>query len=89
MSVLITMEVGPVDYQKLKGAMEWAESRNPKGHIASKLYRSESNPSTVLIIDEWDSHEDFHRHADAIGEEFNKRAGTDNLEWRDESWTPA
>ena len=87
MAVLITMEVGPVDWEKLKAALAWAESQNPSGHIGSRVFRAEDEPSTVLILDEWESHDDFHRYAEAVGEEFNRRAGTDNLEWRDRSWT--
>lgn len=89
MSVLITMEVGPVDWQKFKSAIDWAAGRSPKGHIGTKVYRSEDDPSKVLIVDEWESHDDFHRDSDEIGEEFNRRAGTEGLEWRDLSWTPA
>jgi len=89
MSVLITMEVGPVNWDKFKAAMDWANSRKPAGHIGTKVFRSEDDPSRVLILDEWESHDDFHRDADAVGEEFNRRAGTEGLDWQDNSWTPA
>jgi heme-degrading monooxygenase HmoA len=83
------MEVGPVEWEKFKAAVDWAHARNPKGHIASRIYRSEDDPSRVLILDEWESHDDFHADSDAIGEEFNRRAGTEGAEWRDASWVPA
>jgi quinol monooxygenase YgiN len=89
MSVVITMEVGPVDWEKFKAAIDWANSRSPKGHIGTRVYRAEDDPSRVLIVDEWESHDDFHAYAEATGEEFNRRAGTEDLEWRDQSWTPA
>lgn len=89
MSVLITMEVGPVEWETFKAAMDWAAGRSPKGHISTKVFRSEEDPSRVLILDEWESHDAFHADSDAVGEEFNRRAGTENAEWRDASWLPA
>ena len=89
MSVLITMQTGPVDWNKFKAAIEWARAKQASGHISTRVYRAEGDPSTVLILDEWESHEAFHKYADEVGEEFNKRAGTEGVEWQDSSWVLA
>ncbi len=86
MAVLVTMQVEPVNWEKFKTAYEWAYHQKPKGFISSKIYRSESNPKKVLVVEEWESHDAFHKVADKIGDEFNKRAGTAGLEWQDEVW---
>jgi len=89
MSVLISMQVGPVDWEKFRAAVEWANAQSATGHISRRVLRAEDDPRTVLVIEEWESHEAFHKGADALGDEFNKRAGTEGLEWQDRSWVPA
>ena len=86
MSVLLTMQVGPVDWDKFKAAAEWGYGHNPSGLISSKVYRAEDDPSTVLVVEEWDSHDAWHRFADEVGEEFNSRAGTEGANWQDTIW---
>ena len=88
MSVLITMQVGPVDWAKFRAAIDWADSKHVPGHISTQVYRAENDPATVLVLEEWESHEAFHKAADELGEEFNRRAGTEGLEWEDRSWLP-
>jgi len=89
MSVLISMQVGPVDWAKFKAAVDWANAQPVAGHISTKVYRAEDDPSTVLVLEEWESHDAFHKMADALGDEFNRRAGTEGLDWVDRSWSPA
>jgi len=89
MSILISMQVGPVDWGKFKAAVDWANAQAAAGHIGRKVYRAEDDSSTVLVLEEWESHEAFHKMADALGPEFNRRAGTEGLEWIDRSWAQA
>ena len=89
MSVLISMQVSAVDWEKFQAAMEWANSLSAAGHLSTRVFRAEDDPRTVLVLEEWESHDAFHKVADAFGDEFNRRAGTEGLEWQDRSWVPA
>ena len=86
MAILLTMQVGPVDWAKFNAALEWARSTPAPGRASSHLYRSESDHTRVLIVEEWDSHDSMHRYQDQVGEEFNRRAGTEGLDWQDNVW---
>jgi len=87
MAVLVTMEVGPVDWSKFQAAMDWMNSQPENGLRSNRIYRSEDDPGTVLVVQEWDSHDAFHEASDRFGDEFNRRAGTDGLDWRTGVWT--
>jgi hypothetical protein len=41
----------------------------------------------ALVVQEWDSHDAFHKSSDKYGDEFNQRAGTQGLDWRTGVWT--
>ena len=87
MAILLTMQVGPVDWQKFEAAMDWSRgAATAKGRAYSRVYRAESDSSTVLIVEEWDSHDSMHSYQEQIGEEFNRRAGTEDAEWKDDVW---
>ncbi len=87
MSVVVTMEVGPVDWTKFQSAIEWLNSQSTPGIRSNKIYRSEGDPKVVLVTQEWDSHDAFHASSDKVGDEFNRRAGTEGLDWRTGVWT--
>ena len=86
MAIIVTMQVGPVDWNKFKAALDWGKATPANGRSYSRVYRAESDPSTVLIVEEWDSHDSMHRYQEQLGEEFNRRAGTEGLEWQDRTW---
>jgi quinol monooxygenase YgiN len=87
MAVLVTMQVGPVDWGKFGDAIAWAETLESPGMRWRKVHRSESDPKNVLILEEWDSHDAFHALSEKYGDEFNKRAGTEGLDWVSGVWT--
>ncbi len=87
MSVLITMQVGPVDWEKFEQATAWVNGQPAPGMVSRKVYRAEDNPNMVLVIEEWDSHDAFHKATDLYGDEFNRRAGTAGNSWQDRVWT--
>ena len=89
MAILVTMEVGPVDWDKFKAASDWAKQFPAQGQISSEVYRGESDSKRVLIVERWESHDAMHKYQDQVGEEFNKRAGTEGLEWKDAVWEVA
>lgn len=89
MALLLTMQVGPVDWERFKPALEWLYAQDAPGWTSSKVYRSEKDPSMVLFIDEWESREAMHAFVQRVDSEFHMRAGTGDLAWRDGTWTLA
>jgi hypothetical protein len=86
MAVLVTMQVGPVDWSKFKAAMDWAKGFPATGRSYSRVYRSEEDPNQVFVVEEWDSHDTMHSFTDQLGEEFNRRAGTEGMQWQTGVW---
>ena len=86
MAIVVTMEVGPVDWTKFKAAIDWSKAFPAAGRASGAVYRAESDPNTVLLVEEWESHDKMHAYQNQIGEEFNERAGTGSLEWKDTVW---
>jgi hypothetical protein len=87
MSVLITMEVGPVDWSKFKSAVDWMNAIPEPAAKSLKVYRRQDNPAMLLVTQEWDSHDAFHASTEKYGDEFNRRAGTEGLDWRTGVWS--
>jgi len=87
MAILVTMEVGPVDWAKFQSAVQWMESQPAAGLRSNKVYRMESDPSMLLMVQEWDSHDAFHATSEKLGDELNRRAGTEGLDWRTGVWS--
>lgn len=87
MGILVTMQVGPVDRDKFLAAEKWAESLGPfKGRKSHRVLFGENDPKTALYLEEWDSHDSFHAATEGVGDEFNKRAGTEGLDWTTNVW---
>lgn len=88
MSVLVQMTVRPPSIAKFGEAIEWMDSLGmPKGLHSSRVYTDENDPGLVCVLQEWDSHDDFHASSEENGDEFNARAGTEGLEWETHIWT--
>ena len=86
MAVLTTMKVGPVDWAKFRPATEWLDGQGSAGLNSTKVYRSESDSDSVLVVQEWDSHDTMHAVSERVGPEFNQRAGTEGLDWETGVW---
>ncbi|MEK7214183.1 MAG: antibiotic biosynthesis monooxygenase [Chloroflexota bacterium] len=89
MSILVTMQVGPVDWDKFRAAAKWLNTLPSPGLLSTRAWQAEDDPNTVLVEQEWESHQAFHAVADRFGAEFNRRAGTAELNWVDRVWKPA
>lgn len=90
MSVLVQMTVRPPDWATFAAAVDWMNGQGtPKGLRSSRVYRDENDPATVCVLQEWDSHDAFHASSDEIGDEFNRRAGTEGLHWETHIWAEA
>jgi quinol monooxygenase YgiN len=92
-SVLVWMTVRPTDWDAFRSTIEWVSNEmntnKPKGLHSTQVYRREGDPSLVLDLEEWDSHDIWMQFADQVGEEFNKRAKTEGLEWETFIWHPS
>ena len=86
MSILVTMQVGPVDWTKFKAAMDHFAAERPAGLHASRTYRQQGDASRVLLVEEWDSHDAMHAFQEKVGDEFNRMAGTEGMEWDVSLW---
>lgn len=88
MSVLVSMRVKVADWNPFREATDWMVGLGkPAGMHWSKVYRQEGDPNHVLVLQEWDDHDSFHKASDEVGEEFNRRAKTEGLEWVTFVWT--
>ncbi len=86
MAIVVTMQVGPVDWTKFKAAIDGLKGTSAPGRRSSEVYRGESDASQVLIVEQWDTHDAMHKYQDQVGEEFNRRAGTEGLDWQMGVW---
>jgi len=90
MTVLVTLRGRVSDWNAMKGAIEWyAGQPKPAGLYWSRTYRREGDTDYVLLIEEWDDHDSFHKSSDALGDEFTERAKQDWTGWETEVWAPA
>jgi quinol monooxygenase YgiN len=92
-SVVVWMTVTPRDWNAFKDTVGWAAGEmkkdRPKGLHSTHVYRNETDPNLVLDLEEWDSHDIWMQFADRVGEEFNKRANTEGLDWETFIWHPS
>jgi quinol monooxygenase YgiN len=90
MTVLVQMTVRPPSVETFGDTVAWMDSQGtPKGLHSSRVYRDENDAGLVCVLQEWDSHDAFHASSEEIGDEFNRRAGTEGLEWETHIWTDA
>jgi quinol monooxygenase YgiN len=86
MAILVTMQVGPVDWPKFKAALESFKDIPAQGLISSQVYRAQSDPNIVMVIEQWDSQEAMHAYQDKVGDDFNERARTAGMDWQTGVW---
>jgi hypothetical protein len=86
MAILVTMQVGPVDWAKFKAASDRFRNDSPGGLHSSRTYCRQEDPSQVLVVEEWDSHDAMHAYQDKVGDEFNRLAGTEGMHWDVSLW---
>jgi quinol monooxygenase YgiN len=88
MTVLATLRGNVSDWNAMKGAIDWYASQpRPAGLHWSRTYRKEGDDKYILLIEEWDDHDSFHKSSDAMGDEFTERAKQDWDGWVTEVWT--
>lgn len=87
MSVLVQFRVRVDDVDRFKrtsetfvSVMEELGGRNVHAYVA------ESDPNEVTTLSEWDSHDAMMAATDRFGDDFNREAGTEGLEWETRIW---
>lgn len=85
--VLVTDRVKVKDWKAFREANDQLEKAAKEfGCISHRVYRREDQPDYVMAVEVWESHDAMHKFADAVGEEFNRRAGLTGEEWETEVW---
>lgn len=87
MGVFVTMSVRPPDPAKFEAAIKEDFARGlPSGAKNGFWAKSENDPSLYIVAGEWDSHDAMHAYSEKVGEDFNRRAGTEGVEWETHVW---
>lgn len=90
MSVLVQYEVSPPDPERFIAAgKKFIPLIEAEGGKVVGAYRLENDPSKFTWLEEWESHDVMHKASDKHGEDFNREAGTEGIEWTTKVWTPA
>jgi hypothetical protein len=72
MSVLVTMRVKVYGFEGTKlAAQKYVEKMKKAGCHWLRIYRSDSNPNTVLWLMEWESREAFESLGNAVEDDIN------------------
>lgn len=88
MAVIVQYEVTPPDAERFLATVKRFKSITESGGgepIA--VCRLESDPSRFTILERWPSHDAMHAASEEHGDEFNREAGTEGLEWVTKVWT--
>jgi hypothetical protein len=87
MTVLVQMRVTVPDVDRfLATSKRFEPLMEEMGAKNQRIYRSESLPSEVTSLSEWDSHDQMHEASEKYGDQFNSEAGTEGLEWETRIW---
>ena len=85
--VLVQFRVRVPDVNRFKAAAEqYAPTIAELGGRNHRAYVSESDPSEVTTFREWESHDAMMAATDRFGDDFNRDAGTEGLEWETRIW---
>lgn len=87
--VLVQFRVTVPDVERFKATIAKYEPIFEKdGARNQTAWFSESEPSEVTTMSEWDSHDHMMSSTDKWGDDFNREAGTEGLEWETRIWHP-
>jgi quinol monooxygenase YgiN len=87
MTVLVQMRVTAPDVDRIVAAhRKYAPLFADMGAKGHRIFQSESNPNEVTFMADWDSHDAMHAASERYGDDFNKEAGTEGLEWETRVW---
>jgi len=85
--VLVQFRVHVSDIDRFKAAAKTYEPViEGLGGRNHRAYQAESDPNEVCTLSEWDSHDAMMAATDQFGDDFNRDAGTEGLEWETRIW---
>jgi hypothetical protein len=85
--VLVQFRVQVKDVERFKAAAtKFAPVIEELGGRHHRAYVAESDPSEVCTLSEWESHDAMMAATDRFGDDFNREAGTEGLEWETRIW---
>ena len=87
MAVVVQMRVTAPDVERFVATSKKFEPLMAEmGARNQRIYQNESDPNEFSSLSEWDSHDAMMAATDKFGEEFNREAGTEGLEWETRIW---
>jgi quinol monooxygenase YgiN len=85
--VLVQFRVSAPDVEQFKAAAaKFAPIIEGLGGLNHRAYVSESDPNEVTTFSEWESHDAMMAATDEFGDDFNREAGTEGLDWETRIW---
>jgi quinol monooxygenase YgiN len=85
--VLVQFRVHAPDVERFAAAaVKFAPIMEELGGHNHRAYVSESDPNEVTTLSEWESHDAMMAATDRFGDDFNREAGTEGLEWETRIW---
>jgi antibiotic biosynthesis monooxygenase len=85
--VLVQFRVRVPDVERFKTTQEkFVPVMEQLGGKNLRAYVSESDPNEVTTFSEWESHDAMMAATDKFGDDFNREAGTEGIEWETRIW---
>ncbi len=85
--VLVQFRVRVPDVARFKATSDkYTPMFEELGARNQRAYVSESDTSEVTTFGEWESHDAMMAATDRLGDDFNREAGTEGLEWETRIW---
>ena len=64
----------------------YAPRMEEMGGKAGAVYEDQNEPGLMSTISEWESHDAMHAASEKVGDDFNRDAGTEGLDWTTHIW---
>ena len=87
MSVIVQYIVKVPDVDRFVATSDkYASMMEEMGSRNGSVYEDENEPGLVSTMSEWDSHDQMHAASEKVGDDFNREAGTEGLNWTTHIW---
>lgn len=87
MSVIVQYIVKVADVDRfLATSKKYAPMMAEMGSRNGAVYEDENESGLMSTMSEWDGHDQMHAASEKYGDEFNREAGTEGLEWTTHIW---
>jgi hypothetical protein len=87
MSVIVQYIVKVPDVDRFVATSEkYAPMFAEMGSRNGAVYEDENEPGLMSTMSEWDGHDQMHAASEKYGDDFNREAGTEGLQWTTHIW---